>query len=173
MNSSIYFDINKKIFRDAMSNLSSAVSIITTNGPFGKAGFTASAVCSVTDSPPTLLVCLNRTSSVYNVFKKNNVLCVNTLNSSQEDLSVAFGGKVPMNERFSYAKWEKLITTSPVLQNSLVSFDCEIVDSLNVGSHDVLFCKILAIKDNNDLDALIYFKRNYFLVNKNNFKIVG
>ncbi len=166
MNSNIHFDINKNIFRNAMSNLSSAVNVITTNGSFGTVGFTASAVCSVTDSPPTLLVCLNRTSSVYNTFKKNNVLCVNTLNASQESLSLAFGGGVPMNERFSYAKWEKLITTSPVLQDSLVSFDCEIVDSLNVGTHDVLFCKVLAIKNNNSLDALIYFKRNYFLINK-------
>lgn len=41
-------------FRDAMSKLAAAVNIITTEGPAGRAGFTASAVCSVTDEPPTL-----------------------------------------------------------------------------------------------------------------------
>ena len=45
-----------------MARLGAAVNIITTDGPGGKRGFTASAVCSVTDSPPTLLVCLNRSS---------------------------------------------------------------------------------------------------------------
>ncbi|WP_198511682.1 flavin reductase, partial [Bacillus subtilis] len=51
--------VEKTEFRNAMSRLGAAVNIITTEGPAGRAGFTASAVCSVTDSPPTLLVCLN------------------------------------------------------------------------------------------------------------------
>ncbi len=37
-------------FREAMAHLSSAVSIVTTNGVAGKAGLTVSSVCSVTDS---------------------------------------------------------------------------------------------------------------------------
>ncbi|WP_252405960.1 flavin reductase, partial [Escherichia coli] len=44
-------------FRAGMARLGAAVNIITTDGPGGRAGFTASAVCSVTDTPPTLLVC--------------------------------------------------------------------------------------------------------------------
>lgn len=43
-------------FRNAMAMLGGAVSVITTDGPAGRFGFTASAVCSVTDAPPTLLV---------------------------------------------------------------------------------------------------------------------
>lgn len=43
--------VDKQDFRDAMARLGSAVNIITTDGPAGRAGFTASAVCSVTDAP--------------------------------------------------------------------------------------------------------------------------
>ena len=46
---------DKASFRDAMAHVGAAVNIITTDGPAGRAGFTASAVCSVTDTPPTLL----------------------------------------------------------------------------------------------------------------------
>lgn len=56
--------VDQQTFRDAMSCMGAAVNIITTDGPAGRAGFTASAVCSVTDTPPTLLVCLNRGASV-------------------------------------------------------------------------------------------------------------
>lgn len=56
---------DKQSFRDAMAHVGAAVNIITTDGPAGRAGFTASAVCSVTDAPPTLLVCLNRSASVW------------------------------------------------------------------------------------------------------------
>jgi len=89
-------NIDKQVFRDAMACLGAAVNIITTDGPAGQAGFTASAVCSVTDSPPTLLVCLNRGASVWPVFNDNRTLCVNTLNAGQESLSNLFGGKTPM-----------------------------------------------------------------------------
>ena len=50
------------VFREAMSRLGAAVHIVTTAGPAGMAGFTATAVCSVSDAPPMLLVCLNRKS---------------------------------------------------------------------------------------------------------------
>ncbi|STH73084.1 oxidoreductase, flavin:NADH component [Escherichia coli] len=40
--------VDQQTFRDAMSCMGAAVNIITTDGPAGRAGFTASAVCSVT-----------------------------------------------------------------------------------------------------------------------------
>ncbi len=45
-------------FREAMSYMAAAVNIVTSDGPGGIAGFTASSVCSVSLDPPTLLVCL-------------------------------------------------------------------------------------------------------------------
>lgn len=89
--------VDQQTFRDAMSCMGAAVNIITTDGPAGRAGFTASAVCSVTDTPPTLLVCLNRGASVWSVFNENRTLCVNTLSAGQEPLSNLFGGKRPWN----------------------------------------------------------------------------
>ena len=40
--------VDQQTFRDAMSCMGAAVNIITTDGPAGRAGFTASAVCSAT-----------------------------------------------------------------------------------------------------------------------------
>ena len=57
--------LDQHTFRQGMANLGAAVNVITTDGGAGQAGFTASAVCSVTDTPPTLLVCLNRSASVF------------------------------------------------------------------------------------------------------------
>ena len=68
-------------FKEAMSRVAGAVHIVTTDGPAGKAGFTATAVCSVTADPPTLLVCVNETSSVGQTFVANQSLAVNTIGS--------------------------------------------------------------------------------------------
>ena len=44
-------------FRDAMASLSAAVNVVTTAGEAGRCGITATAVCSVTDTPPSVMVC--------------------------------------------------------------------------------------------------------------------
>ncbi|WP_130804930.1 NADH-dependent FMN reductase RutF [Acinetobacter ihumii] len=160
-NRSTHLQVDQQTFRQGMSNLGAAVNVITTDGVAGKSGFTASAVCSVTDSPPTLLVCLNRSASVFETFQKNQVLCVNTLATHQRHLSNLFGGKTPMQERFAQGQWTTLVTQAPVLEDALVSFDCEVVYSHSVGSHDVLFCQVKAIQQHQGLNGLMYFNRNY------------
>ena len=153
--------VDQHSFRQGMAQLAAAVNVITTDGVAGQAGFTASAVCSVTDTPPTLLVCLNRSASVYDTFKANGVLCVNTLQASQQQLSNVFGGKTPMAARFAQGQWSTLMTEAPVLDDALVSFDCEVIQSVAMGSHDVLFCQVKAIRQHDQQNALLYFNRSY------------
>lgn len=151
-------------FREGMSQLAAAVNIVTTNGAAGMAGFTASAVCSVTDQPPTLLVCLNRSSSVARIFETNGVLCVNTLTNGQEDLSRRFGGSTPQKERFLEGTWSPGMTGSPRLEGALVSFDCKIETMIERGTHQVLFCRIVELVQGSDETALVYFRRRYHAV---------
>ena len=158
------YKVASQDYRDAMARLGAAVSIVTTDGPTGRAGFTASAVCSVTDDPPTLLVCLNRASSAYESVTKNGVVCVNVLAARHEGLARLFGGKVPADERFAAAIWSVLETGAPVLADSPACFDCRVIEVANVGTHDVLFCRVLALRKTDYADSLIYFGRDYHVV---------
>ncbi len=148
-------------YRNAMARLGAAVNIVTTDGAAGRAGFAATAVCSVSDNPPTLLVCLNRGSSAYNVVKGNGVICVNTLASKHEVLSTLFGGKTPVEERFAAGSWGVLETGAPVLEDALVSFDCRIREAHDGGTHDILICDVVDMKINEGDEALMYFNRRY------------
>ena len=157
-------DVAPQDYRDAMACLGAAVSIVTTDGAAGRAGFTASAICSVTDDPPTLLVCINRGSSAYAGVTTNKVVCINVLSARHEPLSRLFGGKVPAEERFAAADWATLATGAPVLVDCAAAFDCRIVDVVNVGTHDVLFCRVVALLKSGCTDNLIYFGRAYHTV---------
>lgn len=151
-------------FRDAMARLGAAVNIVTTDGPAGRAGLTVSAVCSVTDDPPTLLVCLNRASRANAIFKANGVLCVNTLAADSRDLSDAFAGRgrLPSEARFALGAWDRLETGAPVLaDHAVVVFDCRIADVVEKGTHSVLFAEIAAIRQGGPGGALIYYGRGY------------
>jgi flavin reductase len=156
--------IAKQKFRDGMARLGSAVNIITTDGPAGRSGFTASAVCSVTDAPPTLLICVNRSASVYETFMRNTALCVNVLHAEQEQLSGSFGGKTPMNERFATARWWTGLTGAPVLEGATASFDCLVVETTQVGTHSVMFCEVVDIRLHQEAAGLVYFDRRFHRV---------
>lgn len=153
--------VDKAQFRDAMARLGAAVNVITTNGPGGLAGFTASAVCSVTDQPPTLLVCLNRGASVYEAFRDNGVLCVNVLGAGHQPISNSFGGKTAMAERFAAVSWSPGASGCPVLEGASVSFECRLRQRTEVGTHDVMFCEVLTIHTRELAGGLIYFNRSY------------
>ncbi len=157
---------DKTTYREAMSRLGAAVNIITTTGPNGDFGFTASAVCSVTDDPPTLLVCMNRSSKSYSAFQAARILCVNVLAHEHQELSDPFAGvgDVPMAERFARAKWIRLATGAPVLVNAAAAFDCTIDQILEVGTHSVFFCGVKTIDLSGANSGLIYHGRAYHKV---------
>lgn len=161
--------VAQQVYRDAMARLGAAVNVITTAGPRGRCGFTASSVCSVTDDPPTLLLCMNRGSDLNIRFKHNGVLCVNTLAASQQELSPLFAGLTEiedMDARFALAEWDTLATGAPVLQGAVVAFDCRIAQITEVGTHSVFFCEIEAIRHGAVHEGLIYFGRTYHRIGK-------
>ncbi|MGU7768680.1 flavin reductase [Burkholderia sp. MR1-5-21] len=154
--------VERQDFRNAMAQLGAAVNVITTDGAAGRSGMTASAVCSVTDEPPTIAVCINRSSRSNPFFKENGVLCVNTLSSSQAEISSVFAGatRCAPEARFETGEWIELATGAPVLQGALVSFDGRITDVVEKGTHTVFFVEIEAVR-HSDSAGLVYFRRSF------------
>lgn len=155
--------VPRQLYRDAMARVGAAVHVVTTAGPAGQFGFTASAVVSVTDDPPTLLVCQNRASEANAAFKANGVLCVNTLTAAQELLSPVFAGLTgcDMQGRFATGAWSTLATGAPLLLGALAAFDCRITRVVEIGTHSVLFAEVEAVASGEGHEGLIYFARRY------------
>ncbi len=150
-------------YREGMSRLGAAVSLIATDGPAGRHGFTASAVCSVTDSPPTLLVCMNRGVSSHAAFRTNGQLSVNVLTGADEGLSALFADRTAdMTRRFAAGAWIERVTGAPILAGARVAFDCRISEVAEVGTHSVLFCVVEDVHlGPAEADALIWLGRHY------------
>lgn len=154
--------VNRQTYREAMARFGAAVSVITTDGPAGRFGFTASAVCSVTDDPATLLVCVNRRNDSHAPLLANGVLCVNTLAAGQEAISGVFGGgEESQDKRFAAGHWHTLDTGAPVLDGAVVAFDCRISQMTEVATHTVVFAQVVALQHGATHDGLVYFGRAY------------
>jgi flavin reductase len=147
-------------FRQAMSRLGAAVTLLTTDGPAGRHGMTASAVCSVTDNPPMLLVCVNKTARSHDLFLRNGVIGVNVLAGGHEELSGRFA-KFSEEDRFSYSGWQSLKTGVPLLNDALTAFECRIVDRAEKGTHSVFFCEVTGILPGAAVSGLVWFGRSY------------
>lgn len=153
-------DVND--FRNGMARLAGAVNVVTTDGVAGMAGITATAVCSVTDQPPTLLVCMNRNSHAHPIFVSNGKLCVNVLAASQQEISRLFANRsVTMADRFNRIRWSRLSTGSPLITDALVNFDCRIAHMHDAGSHSVFLCEVAQVVQGDAGAGLVYFDREY------------
>lgn len=154
--------VGSEVFRLGMSRLGAAVNVLTTDGPAGRFGMTATAVSSVTDQPPTLLVCVNRANYSHDRFKENGVLCVNVLAGRHRALSEAFAGrKLSSDDRFEGADWHRLATGAPVLADAVVAFDTRITQFTEVGTHSVFFCEVVDMHFGGSAESLIYFDRAF------------
>jgi flavin reductase (NADH)/flavin reductase/chlorophenol-4-monooxygenase component 1 len=150
-------------FRNALSRLATTVSVITTDGPAGAAGVTCSAVCALSDEPPMVLVCIHGKSATNAAIKANRVFCVNSLQADQRNLSQAFAGigSIPMKERFMLTDWDALVTGAPRCKHALVTLDCEVAEVRDVGTHSVFTARVLATKESEAGEPLLYQRRAY------------
>jgi len=155
--------VEPTLFREAMARLGAAVHIVTSAGAGGKTGFTATAVCSVSDTPATLLVCLNRRSKSAPLLSQNGVFCINTLGAAEEKLADVFAGRsgIHLEERFSVGEWLTLKTGSPVLASAVIAFDCKTIETKAVASHNVIFGSVQAVRLGPPGSALVYHDRLY------------
>jgi len=155
--------VDSALFREAMSRLGAAVHVVTTAGAAGRIGFTATAVCSVSDQPPTLLVCLNRKSAGGPIFRENGVFCVNALNADAADIAELFAARSgPLRaQHFAVGPWGLLSTGAPMLTTAVVAFDCRLVEIKAVASHNVMFGAVETVRLGPARSALVYHERAY------------
>ncbi|WOJ89024.1 flavin reductase family protein [Methylocapsa polymorpha] len=150
-------------FRDAMSRVAAAVHIVTTGGPAGLGGITATAVTSITVDPPMMLFCINKTSPSAARLIENGVFCINTLAPSHEALSNIFAGRTDqhLDERFKSGEWAKLATGAPALKGAVAALDCRLVETKEVGTHLIIIGAVEAVDSGPEGESLTYVHRKY------------
>jgi flavin reductase (NADH)/flavin reductase len=150
--------------RYGMRHFAVGVSIITARDGEQRAGLTATAVCSVTADPPRLVVFVNKNVVANQVILNSGALCVNVLAGEQEDVAKAFAGMVEGvhgDARFDYGQWRELSTGAPTLDGTLANFDCRVIKVFDESTHHAFLCEVLATRERNDGEALIYLNGGF------------
>ncbi|KSV87971.1 4-hydroxyphenylacetate 3-monooxygenase [Sinorhizobium sp. GL28] len=150
-------------YRDAMSRLAGHVQIITVADGVERRGVTVTASCSVSDSPPTILACLNGANPRNEIFTRSDSFALNLLGDEHRAMAHAFSGRdqLDMDLRFALGKWTKLTTGSPILTNAIASFDCRLIEVKTIATHLVLFGEVVDVAIGPARPPLIYVDRGY------------
>jgi flavin reductase (DIM6/NTAB) family NADH-FMN oxidoreductase RutF len=148
-------------FKTGMRTLAGAVNIITGLHSGHRYGMTATAVCSASAEPPTVLVCINKVAATHNAVAKSRAFCVNVLRAEDWELSTTFSGGSSGEARFKTRDWTRLTSGSPVLIDALVSFDCKVVKTLAHGTHTIFLGEVEQILIGKKGKPLLYSEGQY------------
>ncbi|MFC4626146.1 flavin reductase [Daeguia caeni] len=164
MQAAIDVQDQKQAFRNAMAAVPAPVHVITTDGVAGKGGITITAFTAITDEPPTVLVCLNKNSYAASLVLQNKHLAINTLHAEMTECAGRFAGigKLSMPERFVHTEgWAPLKSGCPTLPEALAVFDCEVHRVEEMGTHYLIFCRVIETQDRSEQPGLLYHNRTY------------
>lgn len=147
-----------------MRRLASGVCVLSTMLP-GKQPFamTVSSVTSVSDSPASLLVCINQlVSQQGHLATPGSQFAVNVLSVAHQDVSNICAGREPNRNRFEVGNWEEDDTGLPVLADAQAVFICQTDHVTTYGTHKIVIGVIhKVILNGEDVDPLLYVDGSY------------
>jgi flavin reductase (DIM6/NTAB) family NADH-FMN oxidoreductase RutF len=137
--------MDKDEFRRAMRQVAGAVTVVTACTPDGEwRGVTATAVCSLTADPPSVVACINRETWVGQVAPLSGAFCVNILSRAQQSVAETFAGRTELSagDRFSVGAWRTVETGAPALEGAIATFDCELEQAVEFATHVILIGRV-------------------------------
>ncbi|MDO9214212.1 MAG: flavin reductase family protein [Methylococcales bacterium] len=148
-------------FKSALQLWASGVTVVTTQSEkFGVQGMTVTAFSSVSVHPPQVLVCLNASADTGDGIDESQCFAVNVLTAEQQNTSNQFAGGSSQEQRFADADWTAGITGAPLLNNSLVSLDCKVVEKVRAGTHWIVIGEVQAVECRSG-EPLLYYRGGY------------
>src|SRR4051812_36380917 len=77
-------------FKTVMRQVVSSVAIVTARAGKVRNGLTATAVCSVSAEPPTMLICVNRRATAESIIAESGAFAINFLTQDQHQIARLF-----------------------------------------------------------------------------------
>lgn len=125
-------------------------------------GQIANTVFQVTAEPPQISVCINKENLTHQFIRKSRVFTVSIL---ERDMPMEFIGRFGFRsgkavEKFKGIDYKLGITGAPVvIQNCLGYLECEVSNSMDVGTHTVFIGKVVeaqVIRENEPMTYAYY-----------------
>ncbi|MFC3452600.1 flavin reductase family protein [Amycolatopsis speibonae] len=142
-----------------MAEFPSGVAVVTTMDNGRPRGMTCSSLCSVSLSPPTLLLCLRAQSPTLAAIVHQSEFVTNLLHGDAQATADLFAS--PVSEKFRGVRWRLGLAGPHLVADAHAMADCRVSRTENAGSHVIVFGEVLAVTHRQGLAPLLYGRRGY------------
>lgn len=130
-------DLMKQVNRQFVTG----VTVVTAMDEDKPRGLAVNAFSSISLDPPTVMVCVQRTSSTHDCLFRAGHLAINILSTDQVDVVNRFAAK--SDDKFAGLDWEPGPFGSPLIGRSSAQMEVEIRERLQALTHTVFICRVL------------------------------
>lgn len=153
--------VSQEAFKKALQLWTSGVAVVTSKSEqWGVRGMTVTAFSSVSVEPPLILVCLNKSADTGENIDENQRFAVNILTEDQAEVSNNFSGGSSQEDRFAKTRWSAGKTGVPILDDSMMSLECKVMEKVSAGTHWIIIGEIEETYCRTG-EPLLYFRSNY------------
>ena len=147
-------------FRLAMRRYIYSVSIMSNKDEKGDTNaITVSSVTSISMEPPSLLICINKSSRIHDSLKVGSQFCINLLNKNQTELSNICSDEDGYEKRFSDEHWN--INEIPYLSNAQANIFCKVDKLTSYHTHTIVIGLVEDAKYADEISTLTYVDGEY------------
>ena len=144
----------------ALRRLASAVAVVTCQEGDRRHAMTATAVNAMSMQPPSMIVCVNRSSTFHAAISRADKFAINILHRGQVQISMGCGGKARGEDRFHSVAWNQE-NGVPVLPDAQARIVCAKQDRFDYGSHTIFLGHVTSVGIHGGVDPLIYVDGHY------------
>lgn len=152
-------DVTTDIVKDVNRRFVTGVTVITTQVDDTPKGLAVNAFTSVSLEPPTIMVCVQKTSNTHDSLFRSSHLAVNILSVEQGAVAATFASK--STDKFAEIEWTPGPHGSPLLANSSAVMEVEIRERLQANTHTVFVCRVRHA-DVTDIAPMVYSAGKFF-----------
>lgn len=131
-----------RLFRSVLARWPSGVAVVTTIGPHGPHGMTASSFSSVSLDPPLISVCVGNYLPSKEFIASSGVFAISFLSRDHAHVGKVFAG--PHGDRFAAAEaaWETDHTGCAVLAGATGWLSCQVEHAYPGGDHTIFVGRV-------------------------------
>jgi len=147
-------------FRLAMRRYIYSVSIMSNKDNVDNPNaITVSSVTSISMDPPSLLICINKSSRIHDSIKLGSKFCINLLNKEQEDLSNICSDEEMYDQRFKDKNWN--LENIPFLKNAQANIFCKVDKLTSYHTHTIVIGLVEDANYADEISTLTYVDGKY------------
>ena len=147
-------------FRLAMRRYIYSVSIMSNkDNADNPNAITVSSVTSISMDPPSLLICINKSSRIHNSIELESKFCINLLNNKQEDLSNICSDEDMYDQRFKDENWN--LNGIPFLKNAQANIFCKVDKLTSYHTHTIVIGLVEDANYADEISTLTYVDGKY------------